>query len=133
MSHRHEHEHKVKAKIKGLKPRAKALLQHVPMPGANVSWLSKDLKPKRTPSSMRVTVAMDQSGLFKAKITNGGVTEIVNLNEGLPMTPAAMYVFEFMIHKHDRINFACDTGPMGFIQVLRVEEIDSSTAQSSRQ
>lgn len=129
---KHKHEHKVKAKIKGLKPRAMALLQHVPMPVANVSWLSKDLKPKHAPSSMRVVAAMDQSGLFKAKITHGGITEIVNFNEGLPMVPSALYVFELMVHKHDRINFACDTGPTGFIQILRVEEIDSSSAQSSK-
>lgn len=131
MSHRHEH--KVKAKIKGLKPRARALLQHAPMPAAGASWLSKDLKPKRSPSSMRIVTAMDQSGLFKAKITHGGITEIVDFNEGNPIVPNAIYVFEIMVHKHDRINFACDTGPTGFIQILRVEEIDSSTAQSSRQ
>lgn len=131
MSHRHEH--KVKAKVKGLRPRARASIHHVPMPGALVSWLSKDIRPKCAPSSIRATVAMDQSGLFKAKITNGGVTEIMNFNEGNPLVPAAIYIFEFMVHKHDRINFACDTGPMGFIQVLRVEEIASSAAQSSKQ
>lgn len=126
-------EHKVKAKVKVLRPRARALIQHVAMPGALVSWLSKDIKPKCAPSSMRATVAMDQSGLFKVKIINGGVTEIMNFNEGNPLVPAAIYVFEFMVHKHDRINFCCDTGPMGFIQVLRVEEIPSSAAQSSKQ
>jgi hypothetical protein len=57
----------------------------------------------------------------------------MNFNEGNPLVPAAIYIFEFMVHKHDRINFACDTGPMGFIQVLRVEEIASSAAQSSKQ
>jgi len=122
-----------KVKIKSLKPRTLALLQHVAMPAAGVSWLGTNLKPKHTPCSIRVTVAMDQSGVFKVKITHDGVTEIVNLNEGLPMTPSALYVFEFMVHKHDRINFACDTGASGFIQILRVEEIDSSAAQSSRQ
>jgi hypothetical protein len=131
MSHRHEY--KVKAKVKGLKPRARAILHHVAMPGAGVSWLSHDIKPKCAPSSIRATVSMDQSGVFKVKITNGGFTETMDFNEGNPLVPDAIYVFEFMVHKHDRINFACDTGPIGFINMLRVEEIDSSSAQSSRQ
>lgn len=122
-----------KVKVERLKARAKAILQHAAMPVAGVSWLSSDLRPKHAPSSMRVTVAMDQAGVFKVKIINGGDTEIMDFNEGNPLVPNAIYVFEFMVHKHDRINFACDTGATGFIQVLRVEEIDSSAAQSSRQ
>ena len=114
-----------KVKVERLKARAKAILQHAAMPVAGVSWLSSDLRPKHAPSSMRVTVAMDQAGVFKVKIINGGDTEIMDFNEGNPLVPNAIYVFEFMVHHGDSVNYLYSTTD-GTIQVLNVEEIDSS-------
>lgn len=115
------------------KSRARAALQGVPMPEAHVNWLGHSLKPKCRPSSFRVTVAMDQAGVFFAHITRHSSPQVVALNGGIPLSPSVLYVFEFMVHKGDTINFACDTGPHGNIQVLRVDEIDASAAQSSVQ
>ena len=113
--------------VRGLKPRSLAHIQNVTLPTANFQWLSRNLHPKHTPCGIRVMVAVTVPGVFSAIITRKGDTQVVDMNEGDPLVPEALYRFEFMVHHHDRINFSYDT-TSGMIKILRVEEIDASIA-----
>jgi hypothetical protein len=119
------HEHKTSLKI--FRPIDKGHICAMALPAANTQWLSRDIKPRHTPSAIRITTSTSISGVLRARITRGGVVIVTDLNRGDPLVPGAMYVFEVMLHHHDRINFTYDT-TSGTIQFARFEEIDASSA-----
>ena len=118
--------------VKGLRPHSKKHIQNVALPSANVRWLSKDVHPKHPPCGIRISVSVTTPGVLSVLITRKGDTQIVDLNEGDPLVPDALYIFEIMAHHHDRINLSYDT-TSGTIQVLRIEEIDASVAVGNTQ
>jgi hypothetical protein len=123
--HKHKHIHK-HSKI--FKPRDKGHLCNVDLPAAGTAWLSSNIKPKHTPTAIRISTSTTISGVIKAIISRSDGTVITtDLNRGDPLVPSALYVFEVMLHKHDRLNVSYDT-TAGTIQFARFEEIDASTA-----
>ena len=130
------HEHKPTLEI--FRPISKGHICNMTLPSANTPWLSRNIRPKHTPSAIRITVSISVSGVLKAIITRKKVTITTDLNMGNTLIPGAMYVFEVMLHHHDSINFAYDTtidttnGTIdttnGTIQFVRFEEIDASSA-----
>lgn len=109
------------------RPIGKGHICAMALPSANTPWLSKNIRPKQTPSAIRITTSISVSGVLKAIITHKGITIITDLNTGNTLVPGAMYVFEVMLHHHDSINFTYDT-TNGTIQFARFEEIDASSA-----
>lgn len=125
---RHEHE----PTLEIFRPIGKGHIQAMALPSANTPWLSRNIRPKHTPSAIRITVSISVPGILKALITRKGVTIITDLNMGINLVSGAMYVFEVMLHHHDSINFTYDTTndgtTNGTIQFARFEEIDASSA-----
>jgi hypothetical protein len=109
------------------RPIDKGHIHAMALPSANAPWLSKNIRPKHTPSAIRITTSISVSGVLKAVITRKGITIITDLNMGNTLIPGAMYVFEVMLHHHDSINFTYDA-TNGTIQLARFEEIDASSA-----
>jgi len=124
------HKHTQDVKVKSLKPIRKAFMQNATLPAINTAWLSSNIRPKHTPCAIRVSVAADTAGTFSVMMIHHGNTQVLNLNEGAPLVVNSLYIFEFMVHHGDRVNFQYDsTG--GIIKILRVEEIDDSVAVGS--
>jgi hypothetical protein len=127
---RHKHE----PTLEIFRPIGKGHICDMALPSANTPWLSRNIRPKHTPSAIRITTSISVSGVLKAIITRKGVTIITDLNMGNSLVPGAMYVFEVMLHHHDSINFTYDTTngtndtTNGIIQFARFEEIDASSA-----
>ncbi len=113
------------------KARAVKSIQDRALPGAGTPWLTHSIHPrcvtKHTPSVLRVQVAVNIPGVFSVMFIREGDTQVVDLNEGDPLAVSALYVFEFAVHKHDRINFQYST-TNGIIQILRIKEIDNFVA-----
>ena len=117
-----------KVKVKRLKPIKKAFIQNTALPAVNTAWLSSSIKPKHTPCGIRMTVGVSTPGNLSVVITHSGYTaQTLALNQGQPLAQGSIYVFEFMLHHGDRLNFQYSTTG-GTIQILRVEEIDASVA-----
>lgn len=110
-------------------PIEKANLQNVPLPAANTNWLSSDIIPTRTPTTFRIQVAISISGDFSAVITKSGNNQVVTFNivPGPTLIANGIYIFDLLVHSGDSINFRFSEDN-GSIKILRVQEIDASTA-----
>ena len=115
----------IQAKIKRLEPRSKGFIQAKPLPAINSMWLKHDIRPTHTPSGIRTTVGVTAPGVLSVRIKNRENRQYLAFNQGVGLSAASIYVFEFMVHHGDSINYLYSTTG-GTIQVLRVEEIDSS-------
>lgn len=106
-----------------------ANLHDVSLPSAGDNWLDEDIVPLRPPTTIRIEVAVSNSGIFSAAITNDGNTQEVlfNATSGPELVENGVYVFELLVHRGDSINFRYSTDN-GNIKILRVQEIDASTA-----
>lgn len=104
-------------------------LHDVDLPATNENWFEEDIVPIHPPTTIRIEVAISKTGIFSAAITNGGNTQVVNFNvtSGPELIEDGVYVFELLVHKGDTINFRYSTDS-GKIKILRVQEIDASTA-----
>lgn len=109
-------------------PIALSTLQNVAQPAvAGTPILGTDLVPVNTPTLFRIMVAMSNIGSFNALITNGGNTQTVLLNAaaGPALAANGLYTFDILINVGDSVNFSY-TNTGGFIQILRVQEIDAA-------
>ncbi len=106
-----------------------ANLHDVPLPSAGNNWLDTDIIPLKPPTTIRIEVAVSNSGIFSATITNDGNTQEVlfNATSGPELVENGVYIFELLVHKGDSINFRYSTDN-GKIKILRIQEIDASTA-----
>lgn len=109
-------------------PTPLSTLQNVAQPAALVPILATALVPVNTPTLFRVMVAMSNIGNLNAIITNGGNTQTVLLNAagGPALAATGLYTFDILINAGDSVNFSY-TNTGGFIQILRVQEIDAAT------
>ena len=118
------------------KSRAVKAIQDRALPAANTPWLTHNIHPhcasEHHPSALRVQVAVSTVGVFSVMFIRKGDTQVVALNEGDPLSEGALYVFEFAVHHHDRINFQFSV-TSGVIQVLRIKEIDNMVAIGATQ
>lgn len=110
-------------------PIEKANLHDQPLPAADTDWLATDISPTRTPTTFKIEVTVSIAGTLSAAITKDGNTQIVTFNvvPGPVLVPGGIYVFDLLVHSGDTINFRYSTTG-GTIQILRVQEIDASTA-----
>ena len=106
-----------------------AALHDVDLPEKNTNWLETDIIPLVTPTTIRVEVAVSQSGIFSAAITREGNTQIVDFNvtSGPELIEDGLYTFEIIVSNGDSVNFRYSTDD-GKIKILRVEEIEAATA-----
>ena len=107
------------------KPRPKAFIQAKTLPSVNSIWLKHDIRPTHTPSAIRTTVGVSIPGVLSVRIKHKENRQYLALNKGVGLSATSIYIFEFMVHHGDSINYLYSTTG-GTIQVLRVEEIDSS-------
>jgi hypothetical protein len=111
-----------------LTPTSLSTLQNVAQPAvAGNPILGAALVPVNTPTTFRVMVAMSNIGNFNALITNGGNTQTVLLNAaaGPALVATGLYTFDILINAGDSVNFSY-TSTGGFIQILRVQEVDAA-------
>ena len=106
-----------------------ASLHDVSLPDAGENWLETDITPLISPTTFRIEVAVSKTGIFSATITNHENIQLVNFNvtSGPELIEDGVYVFELLVHKGDSINFRFSASG-GKIKILRVQEIDASTA-----
>lgn len=112
-----------------LAPVALASLTSAVQPASGVAIIGGGgLTPVSTPTSIKVEVAMSNSGQFFAIIN--GVSTLLNANVLPPaLVVNGLYVFEIALNAGDTIDFSyVYAGPAGTIQILRVQEIDSAIA-----
>jgi len=104
-------------------------LHDVDLPSAGDNLLEEDIIPIHPPTTLRIQVAVSKAGIFSAAITNDRNTQVVNFNatSGPELIGDGVYVFELLVHKGDTVNFRYSTDN-GTIKILRVQEIDASTA-----
>ena len=104
-------------------------LHDVDLPSADENWLEEDIIPIHPPTTFRIQVAVSVPGIFSATITNGGNAQVVDFNvtSGPELIKDGVYVFELLVHKGDTVNFRFSEDN-GKIKVLRIQEIDASTA-----
>ena len=115
----------IQAKIERLEPIPKAFIQAKPLPSVNSMWLKHDIRPTHTPSGIRTTVGVSVPGILSVRIKNRENRQYLAFNQGVYLSTGSIYVFEFMVHHGDSVNYLYSTTD-GTIQVLNVEEIDSS-------
>jgi hypothetical protein len=112
-----------------LTPVALASMTGAVQPASGVAIIGGvGLTPLNTPTSIKVEVAMSNSGQFNAIIN--GVSTVLNANVVPPALVAnGLYTFNIALNAGDTIDFSyVYGGPAGTIQILRVQEIDSATA-----
>jgi len=104
-------------------------LHDVDLPSAGDNWLEEDIIPIHPPTTIRIQVAVSKTGIFSAAITNDRNTQVVNFNatSGPELIEDGVYVFELLVNRGDTINFRFSEDN-GKIKVLRIQEIDASTA-----
>ena len=90
---------------------------------ADTDILAAALNPLNYPCLFRVMAAFDAAGIFRATITRGTDTQIVNFNQGNNLVAAAAYIFDLIIHEGGSVNFRYSIDAT--LQVLRVQEIDA--------
>ena len=88
---------------------------------ADTDILGAALSPTNTPCLFRVMVTFDAAGIFRATITKGGNTQVVNLNSGNNLIANAVYMFDHLVHAGDTINYRYSVDAQ--LLVLRVQEI----------
>lgn len=110
-------------------PIEKANLHNQTLPGIGTIWLTNDIIPTHTPSTLRIEVAVSVAGNFSARITKSGNSQVVTFNAvaGPALVAGGVYIFDLLVHSGDSVNFQYSaTG--GTIQILRVQEIDAGTS-----
>ena len=115
----------IQLEIKRLKPIQKISIENIPLPPVNSEWLDHDIRPTHSKSGIRTTVEVSVPGVLSVRIKNKENSQYLAFNQGEVLSAGAIYIFEFMAHHRDRINYSYSTTD-GTIQVLTVEEIDSS-------
>lgn len=90
---------------------------------ADTDILPAALIPLNYPCLFRVMAAFSAAGIFKAVITKGGSSQILNFNQGNNVAVAGLYIFDVLIHEADSANFRYSVNAT--LQVLRVQEIEA--------
>src|SRR3972149_9855211 len=106
-----------------------SLLQDEHLPEKDTDWLPEDITPLISPTTFRIQVAVSIEGIFSAAITNEGNTQVVDFNStsGPELVENRVYIFELLVNRGDSVNFRYSEDG-GKIRILRLQEIDSSTA-----
>jgi len=73
-------------------PIAKAAIFNTALPGAETNWIA-DILPTNSPSHIRIFVCVSVSGILRVARTNGGVTVVETLNNGVALVANAGYSF----------------------------------------
>ena len=90
---------------------------------ADTDILAAAITPLNYPCLFRVMAAFSAAGIFRATITKGVDTQIVNFNQGNNLVAAAVYIFDLIVHEGGSVNFQYSVNAT--LQVLRVQEIDA--------
>lgn len=90
---------------------------------ADTDILSAALTPLNYPCLFRVMAAFSAAGIFRAIITKGGSTQILDFNQGNNVVAAGLYIFDLLIHEADSANFRYSVNAT--LKVLRVQEIEA--------
>ena len=86
---------------------------------ADTDILASNLLPTVAPCLFRVTVVLETAGVFSA-ILKGATDKTLKLNGGVALVANCAYLFDFLVHSGDTINF--QTSVTGNV-TLRVQEI----------
>jgi len=117
----------ITATITQLTPIQKALQHNVTLPAAGADLLGANLSPTNTPCSFRITIAVSITGQLTLVRINGGVEVKPLLNGGIALNERVEYTWDIQVYAGDTINLEYSvTG--GTVMVLRIAEIDASTA-----
>lgn len=103
-------------------PIQKTFIHNQTLPAAENNWLGSDITPTNTPTLFRIMAGTSIVGMFRAVITNGGNTQVLNFNGGTALTVDSLYIFELLVHSGDTINFRFST-TTGTIRIFRVQEV----------
>jgi len=71
---------------------------------ANTDIFAADLSPTNTPTTFRLYVCFDTSGVLTVRRKSGAVTVSEQLNAGIALTANSAYMFDILVESDESIN-----------------------------
>lgn len=88
---------------------------------ADTDFFAAAIAPTNVPTLFRIQVSMDTQGTFNVTVTNGGNTQTLHMNRGVPLMASNLYMFDILVAEGDTINLQYSEAAT--IEVCRVQEI----------
>lgn len=102
---------------------AKADIFNTALPAIGVDWLGADVAPTVSPSHLAIYVVVAVAGVLSVARTNGGVTVVEQLNQGVALTANVAYGFKVSWLTGDTINFQYSATGANILRLIANEEL----------